>query len=193
MIHNAIIVHGKPSKERYDNPHLPKPHKANWLPWVSRELEQKGIHTEIPEMPKPYSPDYKAWAEVFPGSLINEATGLIGHSAGAEFLLRWVSEHPELKAEQLVLVAPYTDNARKYGEFSQYQLDTNLGKRIGKVTILNSLDDSEAIQQNAQRLANDIPEAQIINLNGYGHFMLGNAMLRPEFLELLDVLSLEVR
>jgi hypothetical protein len=33
-----------------------------------------------------------------------------------------------------------------------------------------------------------IPEAKLLRLNGYGHFMLGNNKTSPEFPELLDEL-----
>lgn len=188
---SSLIVHGKPTRERYENPDIPKPHEANWLPWLSASLERRGISTFVPAMPRPYVPDYNAWREELGSTRIDSTTSLVGHSAGAEFLLRLLSTERLLTAEQLVLVAPYADSARKYGNFSEYNLDKSIGRRVGRVVILNSTDDSRAIQDNAQRLARAIPEADLVELDGFGHFMLGNNMQGPEFPELLNILGIE--
>ncbi len=184
FMNNAIIVHGKPTEERYNNPLLPKPHKANWLPWIGARLEENGMDVSIPAMPKPFYPEYSAWKEVFDKQSINRETALIGHSAGAEFILRWLSENQSITIEKIALIAPYQDNAGKYGDFSQYILDTSITARVGKIIIFSSVDDSEAIQKNAQSLASKLPSSQLIELSGYGHFIIGNNMTNPEFPEL---------
>lgn len=186
---NVVIVHGKPTKERYENPELPKPHEANWLPWLARELGRKGINAALPAMPKPYFPEYRSWRGVFSTLPVSAETGLVGHSAGTEFLLRWLSEQKDVRVEALALVAPYHDHERKYGDFSEYTLDETIGRRVGKITIFSSLDDSEPIQGNARRLAESLPGSHLTELDGYGHFMLGNKMESPEFPELLDTLT----
>lgn len=187
-ITNATFVHGKPTEERYNNPELPKPHDSNWFPWIRSKLEAVGIRVSIPAMPRPYHPDYTAWKEVFEAEVINADSALIGFSAGGDFALHWLSENREVEVEELVLVAPYRDEAGKYGDFSKYELDGNLAERVGQLTIISSLDDTEPIQHNARRLAAALPLSQLIELNGYGHFMIGNNMTSPEFPELYDIL-----
>jgi hypothetical protein len=81
---NAVILHGKPTRERYENPALPKPHEANWLPWLSRELERSGVRTAIPALPKPYFPVYHDWKEVFCQHPVDRQTALIGHNMTSE-------------------------------------------------------------------------------------------------------------
>jgi predicted alpha/beta hydrolase family esterase len=186
---NAIILHGKPSRERYENPAEPKPHEANWLPWLGRQLSARGVTTTIPAFPKPYFPVYEEWQRVFETNDAGPETGLIGHSAGAEFILRWLSENQSKTIEQAVLVAPYRDYAGKYGEFSKYVLDARIQERIGKLTIINSLDDDESITKRAHELSSAFPDAQIIELNGYGHFRIGHNMQSEEFPVLLDLLA----
>jgi len=44
-------------------------------------------------MPEPYSPDYAKWCSVFKQFVIDSDTQLIGHSCGAGFLLRYLSEN----------------------------------------------------------------------------------------------------
>jgi len=124
-MNNVVIVHGKPTEERYKNPRLPKPHAANWLPWRGSQLEDTGISSSIPAMPRPFYPEYEAWKAVFEAQDISDDSSFVGHSAGAEFLLRWLSENKRANAENLALIAPYRDEAGKYGDFSQYELDSN--------------------------------------------------------------------
>lgn len=183
---NAVVVHGKPTHERYLNPDLPKPHEANWLPWLGAELAERGVSVTIPAFWRPYYPDYNAWEATMQQCYVDSHTGLIGHSTGADFLLRWLSEDSSREAERLVLVGPWHDSAGKYGEFSQYDLDTDLYKRVGRITIFNSTDDTPAIQENAHRLFDALTGAHLYELEGYGHFMIGNNMDSEEFPKLLE-------
>lgn len=186
---NAIILHGKPSEQRYNNPGLAKPHDANWLPWLRDRLIESGVEVAIPKFPKPYFPEYSAWVQEFETYRVDESTGLIGHSTGADFILRWLSENRAVAVERVVLVAPWHDIAGKYGEFSKYSLDPELAQRVGRISIFNSLDDSEAIQANVHRLHEELPQSHIVEVNGFGHFMLGNNMTSQEFPELLAELE----
>jgi predicted alpha/beta hydrolase family esterase len=178
---NAIIVHGKPTRHRYEDPTEPKPHEANWLPWFGGKLEAAGKSVAIPAMPRPYFPVYTAWKKRFEAIplAVTRDTALIGHSAGAEFILRLMSEGTELEADMIVAVAPYKDEAEKYGDFSRYNLDPELPRRVGKIVIISSLD--EPIQRRARQLADVYPEADFIELEGYGHFRIGHNMSGPEF------------
>ncbi len=185
---NAIILHGKPSLEKYNNPDIPKPHKANWLPWLGVELEKVGIDVAIPALPKPYFPVYPNWKSVLESCNIDENTGLITHSAGSELALRWVSENPTQQLDSITMVAPYRDEAGKYDDFSDYILDKSLVERVGRITIFSSLDDSEPIQRRAHQLAEDLPGTELIELDGFGHFILGNNMKSNEFPQLLSSL-----
>lgn len=179
-------MHGKPTKERYLNPEIPKPHEANWFPWIREALSAAGVQASVPPLPRPYFPEYEAYKEVVEAERIDDNTGLVGHSAGAEFILRWLSTDSDMSVERAILVAPYCDYAGKYGDFSDYDLDTGLSERVGKLVIINSLDDDEPIQRRTQELINAFPSAKLVELNGYGHFRIGHNMTSPEFPELLD-------
>jgi predicted alpha/beta hydrolase family esterase len=189
---NTVILHGKPTKERYLNPEIPKPHEANWFPWIGVKLVESGIQTSIPPLPRPYFPEYETWKKVFEAEKVNDSTGLVGHSAGAEFILRWLSANEDMTVERVVLVAPYCDYAGKYGDFSNYQLDRNLKERVGRLTIINSLDDDEPIQRRTHELVGALPAAKLVELDGYGHFRIGHNMTGPEFPELLDELTSQI-
>jgi hypothetical protein len=91
--------------------------------------------------------------------------------------------------EQIALVAPYHDFAGKYGEFSQYELDGDIIERVGRITIINSLDDDAPIQASVERIATALPDAHVIELDGYGHFRIGHNMQDEEFPVLLNALQ----
>ena len=148
----------------------------------------RGVVTSIPVFPRPFFPVYKDWKEVFETNKVNKDTGLVGHSAGAEFILRWLSENVDVSVERAVLVAPYHDYEGKYENFSRYTLDTQIPKRIGSLTIITSLDDDEPILKRTRQLAGAIPEAEVIELNGLGHFRIGHNMISEEFPALLEIL-----
>lgn len=186
---NALILHGKPSRERYENPDITKPHDANWLPWLKAELGKKGVSAAIPAFPRPYAPNYELWRQVFEKHEIDEETGIVGHSAGADFALRWLSENKGVSVEKLVLVAPWHDLAGKYGDFSRYNIDSQLAKRIGCISIFSSADDSEPITERVTVIKRAIPKAHLLQLDGFGHFMLGNSMSSVKFPELLEELG----
>jgi len=188
-MNNAVILHGKPPRERYDNPNEPKPHEANWFPWLGQQLIERGVEVSIPPLPKPYYPVYKDWKGVFDSNKVDQETALIGHSAGAEFILRWLSENQIAEVEQVVIIAPYRDYENKYGDFSQYKLDKDIVKRTDRLTIMYSLDDDEPILRRTRELITAFPSAEHIELNGFGHFRIGHNMQTDEFPELLNILK----
>src|SRR3989344_7399999 len=185
---NAVILHGKPTKERYLNPGLPKPHEPNWFPWIKAQLITAGVQASVPPLPRPYFPVYDDWKEIFEAEKVGHQTGLVGHSAGAEFILRWLTSNKNRVVEQVVLVAPYCDYAGKYGDFSRYTLDETVAERGGRITVINSLDDDEPIQRRTQELVSTLPAIKLVELKEYGHFRIGHNMTSPEFPELLSEL-----
>ncbi|HEY1645480.1 MAG TPA: alpha/beta hydrolase [Candidatus Saccharimonadales bacterium] len=187
---NAVIMHGKPPQARYENPNELRPHEANWLPWLGRQLTSGGcVEVSIPALPKPYYPVYKDWKAEFEKSHVGPQTAVIGHSAGAEFILRWLSENREVSTEKVVLVAPYCDYEAKYGDFSQYELDADIAKRTGRITVFYSPDDDPPITRRADELLATIHGSVPMKLEGFGHFRIGHNMLGEEFPQLLQVLQ----
>ncbi len=143
--------------------------------------------TDICEMPAPYAPDYDAWRVVFEQSNITPETSAVGHSAGAGFILRWLSENPGIELDYVGLVALWHDETHRYGaEFFNYTFDPGIADRVGKIAVFHSLDDSPGIQLAVNWLLEQIPTIDYHEFSGHGHFMLGNNMDSQEFPELLD-------
>ncbi|KKQ87045.1 MAG: hypothetical protein UT09_C0021G0001, partial [Parcubacteria group bacterium GW2011_GWF2_38_8] len=87
-------------------------------PWIKKQLEYVGIDVSNSLYPEDWKPDYSAWKKVFEKNIIDEGTILVGHSAGAAFLLRWLSENKR-KINKLILVAPSIVKTDKYIRLSK--------------------------------------------------------------------------
>jgi hypothetical protein len=79
---NALIVHGKPSREKFKDPTKLDPSDSNWIPWVKRQMTLRNIFTVAIDMPRPYEPSYPAWQKEFERHDVTPRTSLIGLSAG---------------------------------------------------------------------------------------------------------------
>src|SRR3989344_7820689 len=108
----AIIIHGMPDREEYYDVGRPASSNCHWFPWIQKQLLLKDIVAQTPEMPVPYNPEYNAWKKVFEGFYPDEETILIGHSCGAGFIVRYLSEN-NIKVGKVVLVAPWIDPNKK--------------------------------------------------------------------------------
>lgn len=81
------------------------------FPWLKKELESKGFTVYNPAMPKPLSPRIEAWVS-FLGKQIgipDEETFLLGHSIGAQTILRYLESLKDgQKVGGVVLLAGWT-------------------------------------------------------------------------------------
>jgi predicted alpha/beta hydrolase family esterase len=184
---NAIILHGMPSKEEY-RPEEPQS-EQHWLPWLRQKLQQRGIDAHTPELPEPWEPEYGAWKAAFEKLPLSDETILVGHSCGAGFLARWLSENP-MRVEKVVLVAPWMDPPPRFlkNGFFEFTLDPNVPERTSSVTIYSSTDDDEDIQKSVEILKDAWPTATHKEYDDKGHFDL-EGLGTNEFPELLEELT----
>jgi predicted alpha/beta hydrolase family esterase len=184
---NAILLHGMPDKEEYYCADYPSASNSHWFPWLQKQLLIKGIPTVTPEMYKAYAPEYTIWKEEFEKHSVGAETILVGHSCGAGFLLRWLSEHPEVSVDTLVLVAPWMDPEKKYTtDFFEFSLDPQLFSRCKKFIIFVSSDDFKDVQTTVKNLQSIFPDVTVRNFENYGHFCFDD--MGETFPELLEVL-----
>jgi uncharacterized protein len=184
-MNRTIIVHGMPDKEEYFDPEASTATNAHWLPWLKKSL----ITAEIPAMPEPYDPDYRKWKSVFETYEIDQHTNLVGHSCGAGFLVRWLSES-KITVGKVALVAPWIDPTHSDAPhmFSDWQIDGDIVKRTTDTCIFVSLDDEEDILKSVRHIQSILPDAKIQTFTHRGHFTLED-MHTDEFPELLEYLS----
>lgn len=181
---NAIILHGKPSRERFYDPSFPSTSNYYWLPWLQKQLVARDIPTATPEVPNNWIADYPVWLEEFERYDVTHETILVGHSCGCGFILRWLSEHPDVAVDQVVLAAPWLNpnKLEETGDFFDFTLDSTLADRM-RFTILYSDDDEPSILDTAALLREVLPKANYKQLHGYGHFYDDRRMEFPELLE----------
>ncbi|MDR1337561.1 MAG: hypothetical protein LBJ73_00855 [Rickettsiales bacterium] len=188
---NAIIIHGilETREELFDSPVSAS--NFSWLPGVQRQLVQRGILTQTPEMPTPYMPDvdFDGWVAVFEQFNIGRDTLLIGHSAGGGFLLKYLSLNPQINPGRLILVAPWLDIDAEHPTFFQnFDLDIDLPKRINRIDVLYSTDDMNIIIKSIDKIKKVYGNR--INYHEFsdrGHF--DEIDTGKDFPELLDVIN----
>jgi hypothetical protein len=188
-VSNAVIVHGKPGRPEYYDPDIPSSSNHHWLPWLAKQLIVRDIPAHTPEMPLAFAPDYPAWCREFGRYDVGPGTLLVGHSCGAGFLVRWLSEHPRTRVHRVVLVAPWLDpDATLTSAFFDFDIDRRLAARTEGLTVVNSDDDGVDIQRSVRRLRAAIDDHAYLELRGRGHFGLAD-LGGPAFPELLSLLT----
>ena len=187
---NAVIVHGMPSRKEYETSRFPSPSNSHWLPWLQRELLRHDILAQTPEFPTPYDPNYSAWSSVLSQFELTPESILVGHSCGAGFLVRWLSEHGK-QVRQLVLVAPWIDpNRQLTNGFFDFDIDQNVFKTL-PIKVLVSDDDDVEVLDSVAWLKDSLPTAHLYEFHGKGHFT-EPALKSTELPELLDILNLSL-
>lgn len=182
----AILLHGKPDKDEYYSNNYPSASNSHWFPWLQKRLLIRDIAAYTPEVPRCYTPDYAVWCKEFERFEITPQTILVGHSCGGGFIVRWLSEHPEIKASKVVLVAPWLDpNRDDTTDFFDFKIDPNLVERTKGTTIFNSDNDYASVQETVKILRDQIQNVSYREFHNYGHFChkdLGTEAF-PELLE----------
>jgi predicted alpha/beta hydrolase family esterase len=176
----VVIVHGI-ADDQSDNSY-----NMYWMPWVERELKNKGIAVVRPVMPDAWDPDYNFWKEEFEQIRIEEDDILIGHSAGGAFLVRWLGETGQ-KAKKLILVAPWKVQSLEFSEgeneMYDFKINRRVAKNVDKILIFTS-DETEDDGKKSVKIYVDFLNADLIELEGCGHF--DSEMRTEKFPELLE-------
>ncbi len=110
MVRRAFIVHGWQGHP-----------KQGWYPWLGNLLETRGFEVTIPAMPNTKDPKPNEWIAALV-ELVGEPdadTYLIGHSMGANVIMKYLGLKLRCKIGGAVLVAPwpsFSAKDRKYGK-----------------------------------------------------------------------------
>ncbi|MEO6761088.1 MAG: hypothetical protein ABI220_01765 [Candidatus Saccharimonadales bacterium] len=191
-MNNAIILHGTCSRQEYFDTSLQSLSSRSWLPWLQGQLIARGVPAATPEIPNAYKLDYEVWQREVERFDIIPETLLIGHSCGGGFWIRYLSERPDVRVGQVVLVAPWLDpNNIKKTTFFDFEIDPELVSRTGGITIFNSTNDHPGIHWSVETLRQTIPGIKYREFDDYGHFCDGEMPNSKEFPELLAELSLD--
>lgn len=169
---NAIILHGMPSKEECYSEKFPAASNFQWLPWLQKQLLIRDIFAVTPEMPRPFEPEYMAWKKEFERHDVTKETTLVGHSCGAGFLVRWLSEHKDVKVGQVFLVAPWIDPEKTLvTDMFDFTIDPEFVSRTANVTVYVSNDDDSDIHESVKVITESANGVNMREFTGRGHFL----------------------
>lgn len=186
MSKKVIVFHGTCEPEEYFSGEYPSLSNSHWLPWLQKQLLIAGIEAHTPEVAGAYEPVYESWSEELERFSVDGETVLVGHSCGAGFLVRWLTENP-VPVDKLVLVAPWLDPARrKTDRFFDFIIDPGIQDRAGEVHIFVSQDDSAEILDSVEKISQQLPQARVHQFADKGHFTY-EEMRTGRFPELLEV------
>lgn len=189
---NAILVPGRPDKDEHYDPTRPSNSEDHWFGWLKRQLILRDVHAVAIEPPFPFRPRYEVWKREFERFDISPDTVLVGHSCGGGFLVRWLSEHCDVRVGKVVLVAPWInpDNnpASDTADFFDFVIDPDMASRTAGLTVFYSDDDETSVLATVDILRNRVQQVTYREFHGYGHFC-AEAMKTEGFPELLQELT----
>ncbi|MCA9308916.1 alpha/beta hydrolase [Candidatus Saccharibacteria bacterium] len=171
---NAILVPGRPDRDEHYDPSRPSNSEDHWFSWLKRQLILKDIHAVSIEPPFPFRPRYEEWKKEFERFDITSDTILVGHSCGGGFLVRYLSEHKDLKVGKVVLVAPWT-NPLKYeisdtADFFEFEIDSDFPTRTAGVSVFISSDDEPSVIKTVDMLKETVKDIEYREYTDKGHF-----------------------
>lgn len=192
-----IVIHGGTTFKEYDK-YLESlsSKKLNIDRFVYKplwkELLQDNLGSDYqvltPQMPNKTNARYSEWKIWFDhlSSMFTEDCILIGHSLGAIFLAKYLSEYTlavKLKAT-ILIAAPYDDESEEdLTDFKITKLTDKLADQAGRLLFLNGLDDPVISQTDMMKYRDNLPSAEFIIIPASDHFM------RVEFSELVSLLK----
>jgi len=179
----AIILHGT----------LGSP-DGNWLQWLKKALEKRGLKVWLPQLPQPEQPSLRKWQQFikehcpFP---INTETLIVGHSSGA-ILALVIAENNMEKIGAIVDVSVFHDNSLQWQPNDQLfdvQFDwTAIREGVNDLLFIHSDNDPYVPLNQAQLVATNT-RAQMIVIPGEGHFNLERSDAYKQFPKLLKILE----
>lgn len=84
--------------------------KANWFPWLKKELEIKGFEVYVPQLPDPGNPRIYNWVPKLAKTVgkADEQTYFVGHSMGCKTITLYLESLPKnIKIGGAVFVAGF--------------------------------------------------------------------------------------
>jgi hypothetical protein len=162
--------------------------------WRVTLKEVLGTEYEVllPEMPNKMNAKYLEWEIWFDKHVpfLRDSVILVGHSLGASFFLRYLSERAlpvSIRALYLV-AAPYFSSIQKEGGDFRFDVASlrAITEVVEEIVLVHSSDDEVVPFGNLNLLKETFSEARIMEFGDRGHF---NQELFPELIE--DIKSLE--
>lgn len=181
---NALILHGTASTS-----------KGNWIPWLKKTLEQQGYVVWAPDMPHASNPNLTEWKEHILSSKefeFGKETVIIGHSAGATFILGLLEGLPRsVQVQKAILVAAFMEvgerkdvvNVKK-GLLKDFDWK-KIQKSCRRFYFIASDNDPYLCGVDQAQILQDRLGGEVVLMSGEGHFNLEEGSKYKQFPELL--------
>jgi len=193
----VIVIHGGTTFSQYEdylNYLRTKPVSIDRLKyessWKERLQEDLGDDYQVllPRMPNGTNARYSEWALWFTNlsSVLTDGCILIGHSMGAVFLAKYLSENPfpcQVKAT-ILIAAPHSDESLEpLGDFKLEKLSEGFSRQSGEVTLFFGRDDPVIATTEIEKYQQELTKAKFVITSAPDHFM------RPLFPELVELIK----
>lgn len=199
MKKQIVVIHGGDTFENYEE-YLKflnnfdidieryKSSKNDWKPWLREKLGEN-YEIILPVMPNKTNAifyEWKIWLEKIIPFLNNEII-LIGHSLGASFLIKYLSENKfPKKVKGVFLVSGVFDtDVEGYG-LASFSLPEKLDLQTENIFIYHSKDDPVVSFSNLEKFKNVLPQAKTRVFEDRKHI---NQETFPELAE--DIINLK--
>ena len=180
---------GRPDKDEHYDSTRPSNSEDHWFSWLKRQLILKDIHAVSVEPPFPFRPRYAEWKKEFERFDVTPDTILVGHSCGGGFLVRYLSEHPDVHVGKVALVAPWinpdNNELSDTADFFDFTIDANFPSRTNGVSVFISSDDFPSVVTTVDILKASTAGLVLHEFTDKGHFCIEN-LGTTEFPELLE-------
>ena len=160
--------------------------------WKDKLQENLGEDYDVlqPTMPNKLNAQYDEWVIWFEriAPLLENEVILVGHSLGAVFLAKYLSQNdfPKKISATLLVSAPYGEDETSdetLGDFAITDSLEKLAKQGGAIHLFHSKDDKVVTYSHALQYKSDLPNATLHTFEDRGHFNMEN------FDELVDVIK----
>lgn len=183
MKRQIVFIHGGEVYENYDQYVSdlraftidPFAEKKKWRTTLSEALGDE-YEVFLPQMPNKMNAKYLEWEIWFEKYLpfLKDGVILIGHSLGASFLLRYLSQkNLSIKVGGLYLIAaPYFEKDQEEGGdfcFDEVHLPL-IAQKVAKIVLIHSKDDVVVPFTHFEKLMSGFPNAESIVFDDKGHF-----------------------
>ncbi len=166
------------------------PKKRGWKRGLQEVLGEE-YEIILPRMPHADNAKYKEWKKEFENLIprLRDGVILIGHSLGASFLAKYLSENdfPKKIKATLLVSGPYdTDGGRVLAQFNITSSLKKLEDQGGKLFLYHSKDDPIVVFTELRKFQEQLPSATVRVFEDRKHFN------QEEFPELIqDVIALK--
>ncbi len=184
MKQQLIVIHGGETFDTYDE--YLKFLKSTEVDFDGEKIkkwkktlgEKLGDNFDVisPQMPNGLNAKYLEWKIWFEKYIpyLNDGMILLGHSLGAIFIAKFLSENilPKKILATLLVAPPFDDKDYNYSlaDFALPEDMTKFEQQAGKITIYHSKDDPVVPYADAEKYKNKIPSIELITFSDRGHF-----------------------